>query len=279
MDSVSRESFSAAVVLLNGMMTGGRAVPLAVVADEILSVATMLGRQPRLRRALSDPSRTADDRAGLLGSLVDGKVSEDAATLLRTVVAGRWSSSTELLTATERLGVEAVLASAQSSGAGPAGELAEVEDELFRFGQVVDGDNELAAVLGATSVPVDRRSALAHSLLDGKARAATVRLVDVALEGFGGRNFAASLSRMVELAADRREREIAYVTVAAALTDAEETRLANRLGQLYGRAVEIKVTVDPTVLGGVSVRIGHDLYDGTVLRRLKETRTALSGRG
>jgi F-type H+-transporting ATPase subunit delta len=103
-------------------------------------------------------------------------------------------------------------------------------------------------------------------------------LVDVALEGFGGRNFAASLSRMVELAAERRDRQIAYVTVATPLTDAEETRLAGRLGQLYGRAVEIKVTVDPAVLGGVSVRIGHDLYDGTVLRRLKETRIALAGR-
>jgi F-type H+-transporting ATPase subunit delta len=273
MDSVSRGSFTAAVQRLDGMITGDRPVPLAGVADEILSVAGLLAKQPRLRRALSDPSRPVDDRVGLLGSIIDGKVSEDAATLLRDLVGGRWSSSPELLSATERLGVEALLASAQS-----AGELADVEDELFRFGQVVDGDNELAAVLGATSVPFDRRSALAHALLDGKAREVTVRLVDVALQGFGGRNFAASLSRMVELAAERRDRQIAYVTVAAPLTDAEETRLAGRLGQLYGRAVEIKVTVDPAVLGGVSVRIGHDLYDGTVLRRLKETRIALAGR-
>jgi F-type H+-transporting ATPase subunit delta len=273
MDSGSRESYSAAVERLDGLIPGGAPATLAGIADEILSVAALLAKQPRLRRALSDPSRPADDRAGLLGSIIDGKVSEDAATLLRTLVTGRWSSSTELLSGTERLGVEALLASAQT-----AGELAEVEDELFRFGQVVDGDNELAAVLGATPVPVNQRSALAHSLLDGKARAVTVRLVDVALEGFGGRNFATSLSRMVELAAERRDRQIAYVTVAAPLTDAEESRLAARLGQLYGRAVETKVTVNPAVLGGVSVRIGHDLYDGTVLRRLKETRIALAGR-
>lgn len=273
MDSVSRESYSAAVQRLDGLVAGDRAATLPGVADEILSVALLLGKQPRLRRALSDPSRPAEDRAGLLGSVINDKVSDDAATLLRTLVAGRWSSSAELLTAVERLGVEGVLASAQS-----AGDLAEVEDELFRFGQVVDGNNELAAVLGATSVPVPQRSELAHSLLDGKAKPTTVRLVDVAVEGFGGRNFAASLSRIVELAAERRDRQIAYVTVANPLTDAEESRLAARLGQLYGRAVEIKVTVNPAVLGGVSVRIGHDLYDGTVLRRLNETRTALAGR-
>ena len=47
---------------------------------------------------------------------------------------------------------------------------------------------------------------------------------------------------------------------------------------MYGREVDLKVTVDPAVLGGVSVRIGHDLYDGTVSRRLNQTRAALAGK-
>jgi F-type H+-transporting ATPase subunit delta len=34
--------------------------------------------------------------------------------------------------------------------------------------------------------------------------------------------------------------------------------------------------VDPRVLGGVSVLVGSDLYDGTVLRRLNDTRNALT---
>jgi F-type H+-transporting ATPase subunit delta len=270
-DPVSREAYTAAIERLDGLATSG--LPLAGVADEILAVAAILESQPRFRRALTDPSRTGEERAELLGSIIDGKVSEEAATLLRTLVAGRWSSSIELLNAAERLGVEGLLASAQS-----ASELADVEDELFRFGQIVDGDQELAAVLGASSIPPAQRSALAHSLLEGKARAATVRLVDVALRGFGGRNFANSLTRIVEMAAERRDRQIAYVTVVAPLTDAEETRLASRLARMYGREVEVKVTVDAEILGGVSVRIGHDLYDGTVLRRLIETRTALAGK-
>jgi F-type H+-transporting ATPase subunit delta len=270
-DPVSRQTYTAALERLDGLATGGR--PLADIADEILAVAALLERQPRLRRALTDPSRTAQDRAELLGSVVDGKVSADAGTLLRTLVAGRWSSSVELLNGAERLGVEGLLASAQS-----AGELADVEDELFRFGQIVDGDNELGAVLGAASIPAAQRSMLAQSLLEGKARPATVRLVDVALRGFGGRNFAASLTRIVEMAAERRDRQIAYITVASPLTDAEEARLAQRLTRMYGREVELKVTVNPAILGGVSVRIGHDLYDGTVLRRLTETRTALAGK-
>jgi F-type H+-transporting ATPase subunit delta len=80
-------------------------VPLAGVADEILGVAELLAKQLQLRRRCRTvPS--GEDRANLLGSIVDGRVSEDAASLLRTLAAGRWSSSLELLNATERLGVE-----------------------------------------------------------------------------------------------------------------------------------------------------------------------------
>ena len=121
-----------------------------------------------------------------------------------------------------------------------------------------------------------RRAELVHALLDGRARPVTARLVVLALSGYGGRGFAASLSRLVEAAAERRDRQVAYVTVAAPLSEAEEQRLGSRLTQLYGREVALKITVDPTVLGGVSVQVGNDLYDGTVLRKLQQTRAALA---
>jgi len=268
-----RETYAEASERLDTLATGERPVPLAGIADEILAVADLLARQPRLRRALTDPARPGDDRANLLGELIQGKVSQDGESLLRTLVTGHWSSAAALLDAVERLGVEALLASADS-----AGELAEVEDELFRFGQVVDGDDELAAALANGTVPVAERSGLAHLLLDGKARSATTRLVEVAIRGLGGRGFAASLTRLVELAAARRERQVAYVTVASPLGEDAERRLGERLAAMYGRQVDLKIIVAPEILGGVSVRIGHDLYDGTVLRRITETRAALASR-
>ncbi len=266
----NREAFGPALARLGELARGARPGGLAAVADELLGVATVLESEPRLRRALADPSRPAQDRAALLSAVIDGKVSADAADLLRTLVADRWSSGTDLLTAVERLGVEALLAGAESSG-----ELADVEDELFRFGQIVGGDLRLASALGATSTPAAQRAELAKTLLEGRAKPATVRLVTVALHGFGGRGVAGSLTRLVELAAARRDRQVAYVTVAAPIGEAEIGRLSQRLSQIYGRSVEIKVTVAPEVLGGVSVRVGDDLYDGTVRRRLNETRAAL----
>jgi F-type H+-transporting ATPase subunit delta len=247
------------------------AAQLSTVADEILSVAALLRAQPRLRRALTDPSRTGSQRADLLRSLITGKLSEVAVDTLTTLVAGRFSTSAELLDVTERLGVEALLTSAQK-----AGNLADVEDELFRFGQIVSGNPELAVTLSDPGAPTSRRVKLVEDLLKGKARPVTLRLAEVALEGFGGRSFEGSLTRLVELTAAKRDREVAYVTVAKPLSEADEQALAAKLSDIYGREVSLKMDVDPSVIGGVSVRIGPDLYDGTILRRLNQAKQAFA---
>ncbi|SCL39341.1 ATP synthase F1 subcomplex delta subunit [Micromonospora rhizosphaerae] len=273
MQAASRESYKVAAERLDAYVRGAEPSAVASTADDILSVADLLRREPRLRRALSDPARSGEDRVGLLTGILGGNVGADALDLLAALVSGRWSAPSELLDGTERLGVEALLASADK-----AGELGEVEDELFRFGQVVAGQPGLSNTLSDPIAPAERRAGLARELLAGKARPATIRLVEVALRGFGGRSFTGALTRLVELAADRRDRQVAYVTVAAPLSDEEERRLGARLSAMYGREVSVKQTVDPEVLGGVSVRVGSDLYDGTVLRRLNETRNALAKR-
>ena len=106
--------------------------------------------------------------------------------------------------------------------------------------------------------------------MGGRVADVTLRLIRVALGGFGGRNVAAALTRLVELAAQRQDRHVAYVTVAAPLGPAEEQRLGAALAARYGREVSLKTTVDPRVLGGVRVRVGADLYDGTIARRLAQ---------
>jgi F-type H+-transporting ATPase subunit delta len=266
-----REAYAEAKERLDEFARGAQPDEVAMVADEILGVARLLLREPRLRRALVDASRAADARAELLRGLLSGKVGDEALGIVETLVRGRWSAPSELLEATERIGAEALFAAAER-----ADRLSDVEDELFRFTQIVSGDHALAGALGDTTADEARRTALVHELLDGKANAITIRLAALAVGGFGGRTFEGALTRLIELAAERRDRELAFVTTAVVPTEAEEQRLVDALSRMYGRNISLKVEVRPEVIGGMSVRVGADLYDGTVLRRLAEARQALT---
>lgn len=271
MRRANQEFYAAAAHRLAQYAAGVSPEAVVSVADEILAIAGVLIRHPRLRRALAAQTRSVSDRTGLLRSLLAGQVGADALDLVSALLPGRWSRPGELLDAVEKLGVEALLVSGER-----AGDLATLEDELFRFGRIAAGDVRLATTLGDVAEPVARRAELARDLLSGKVLPLTSRLVEVALEGYGGRGFAGSLTRLVELVAERRERTIAYVTTAVALPSEQENRLCLALTEHYGRKVSLKTEVDPAIIGGVLVRVGADLYDGTVRRRLAVARAAMT---
>jgi F-type H+-transporting ATPase subunit delta len=273
MSTTGRESIEAGRAVLEAAAASASAEQLTECGEQLLDVTRFLVDQPRLRRALSDPARKADDREGLFRGLVADRVDVTAADVAAALVRGRWGSPAELVDGTEQLAVKALLLAAEKDGT-----LANVEDELFRFGRLVDGDAELASALGASGTDPKGRAVLVERLLDGKAETVTVQLAAAACYGIGGRSFHASLAHLVESAAAARDESVAYVTVAKPLDEAGERQLAAKLTLVYGRPVAIKVTVDPAIVGGIRVQVGSDLWDGSVSRRLDEARQALAGR-
>jgi F-type H+-transporting ATPase subunit delta len=272
MHRASRESLKAARDRLQELAHSVDTATLSAVADELEAFAALLGREPTLRRALADPGVAGERRRELLDAVLSGKVSADTLSVLGALVEGRWSSAADLVDAAEILTVDALL-----HGAERQGDLADVEDELFRFSRIVTASPELTGILGDRATGADRRRELVRSLLEGKATPTTVRLVELAAAiGIGGRRFDASLERLVVLTAERRDREVAYVRVAAPMTDEQEARLSSRLAATYGRDISLKVQVDPSIIGGATVRVGDDLYDGSVKRRLETARATLA---
>ena len=74
---------------------------------------------------------------------------------------------------------------------------------------------------------------------------------------------------------NRRNRLIAVVRTAAALTDAQSKRLATVLEKKVGQPIRINVQIDPTILGGVSIKFADELVDGSVVNRLANAGRAL----
>jgi F-type H+-transporting ATPase subunit delta len=152
------------------------------------------------------------------------------------------------------------------------GDLAAVEDELFRFAQALRSDDQLGSTLADQGVPVSRRQQVVEDLLGGKASATTTALVSMVVGAGRATDLPAIVDALVERSAASRNKSVATVRSAIDLTAEQRDRLASAINTRTGRDVEIRVVIDPTVLGGVVTEIGDDIIDGSVRRRLNQLR-------
>ena len=150
------------------------------------------------------------------------------------------------------------------------GPLADIEDDLFRFARTVQSSDDLRMSLSDPKLPIDRRLALIDELLEGKALAASTALISMVVAAGHAGDLAAIVERFVELAAAERERELAEVRSAIPLDTAQTKRLADALSHATGKRDEVKVIVDPSVLGGIVARVGDTVIDGTIRHRLEQ---------
>jgi F-type H+-transporting ATPase subunit delta len=269
--SATRQSNAAARERLEAL-TDNASVDLSALAGDLLAVTALLDRESGLRRLLTDPAQPGEQKAELVNRLLGGKIGADALDLVSGMVRTRWSASRELADATEQLA-----ALAQIIKADRAGELDEVEDELFRFGRVVAGSIELRSALTDQAASAEAKTALVQRLLDGKAKAPTIALITSLVTQPRGRSLEGGLEEFSRLAASRRNRVVALVTTAVPLSDAQKERLSSNLAKLVGRQVHLNIDVDPSVLGGVRVQVGDEVIEGTIAGRLDTARQGLAG--
>jgi F-type H+-transporting ATPase subunit delta len=159
------------------------------------------------------------------------------------------------------------------------GQLEAVEDDLFRFARALEGSDELRSVLTDEAVPASRRLGVVTDLLGNRASPLSAALVSAVVAAGRSRQLPAIADGLVRRAAASRERVLAEVRSAVPLDDDQRTRMAEALGRATGKSVEVKVVIDPEVLGGVVAQVGDTVIDGSVRARLDELRERIGGRG
>lgn len=288
----------AAAVLDEAMSDGS----LGAITDGLQGLRSVLVASEPLRRALTDGSIPADARSALVSDLFSGRVPE-AVTSLVTFSVG-YERPAELPKTVE--GLFELAETRTSEAAAGTGVVAEppvgragalerirgfaervfekvpdqsvvdgIEDELFRLARIMESEAGLRSALASPNAPLPARLAFLADLLEGKVRAESLALVGYVLRCGRGRDIVGALNYLVELAADERGRRVAHVKAAVELDEDERQRLAEALGARMRRPVELRVVVDPSVLGGLDVAVGDTVIDGTVRHRLEQLRDTI----
>jgi len=265
----SRKSLVASRALLDAAVKGADANSASAMSSELFFVAEVLSTNIAVRRALTDPSRNGAAKAAFISDLLGKKIGTLALGLVTELSNLRWSSAKDLVLVVEQLAIEA-----EASAANIAGELDRVEDELFTAATAYAGSSELRKAL--TSDATNAKATLVADILKG-ASGSTVKLVSQMVNAWRGRSIESAFADYQWALAARRNRVIALVRVAAPLSQAQLDRLTTSLTSKVGQPVRINIEIDPSVLGGVSVKFADEMVDGSVSNRLAGAARALAG--
>jgi F-type H+-transporting ATPase subunit delta len=158
--------------------------------------------------------------------------------------------------------------------------LADAEGQGEQFGTVlsqvagaIDNSEELKTTLADASIPVARRQQIVEEVIGGQNR-----VVGSMISMIVGAGRSADLSRIadrvIELGAARKGRVVAEVRSAVPLDNDQQERLAAALLTSTGKEVEVKVVIDPTIMGGLITQIDDQIIDGSVRSRIGQLREA-----
>ena len=267
----SRQSLVAARAKLDAAVKGATADSAAKLSSELFLAAEVLASNVPLRRAFADMSRDAASKETLVKDLFGKTLGSAALTVLTDVATLRWSAGGDIVHVLEQLAIEA-----EGTAANINGELDRVEDELFEISRVIAENFELRKALvgpGSTSA----KSTLVSDVLGKKASESTVRLAAALVTSLRGRSIEAGFADYLSALANRRNRLIANVRVAVAITDTQKVRLAQAIEKQVGQPIRVNIQVDPTLIGGVSVKFADELVDGSISNRLAGAGRALVG--
>lgn len=267
-------------------------------ADELAAVSNLIASSDDLRQTLADPGVGASSRRAVVGDLLSTRVGNPTLRLIQFAIEA--DRATEVVDDLEWL---ATRLNAAADDLQPVGEvvlghkaaeervdgyatalleavsgdaaLTQIEEELFRFMQILDGSEELRTILSSRDVSAEARKRLVEDLLSSKATPTTLRLASYTTQVGRPRDYENLLAFLVDRLALESNKRMAEVRSAVEMDDQQMQDLSAALRRVVGYDVELRVTVDPSILGGFVATIGDTVVDASARHRLELLRDRL----
>jgi F-type H+-transporting ATPase subunit delta len=267
----SRQSLASLRGTLDEKLKGVSSADCTAISHGLFLVLASLNSSIGLRRAFTDPSRDLAAKSALISDLFGKSISSIAKSLLESAASLRWSSPVDVTSAVEQLAIES-----EATAANADGNLDRIQEELFAFATLLGDNADLRSALAIANVEAHFKSELLAAVIGGKVAPSTLRLVTELVNALNGRNIELTLDLYIQTVAARRNRSIAVIRTRSALTAVQSEKLTALLTKQMGQPVQLNVEIDPSVLGGISIRFKDEMIDGTISTRVAEAGRALA---
>jgi len=152
-----------------------------------------------------------------------------------------------------------------------------VESDLGLVSYALETMPSLMEAVRSPLVPRDHKKAVLRDLFADKIHEVTLSFLDLLVEKRREEVVLETEPEYVALADDARGIVKAEVTAAVHLTAEEESRLAAKLSRMTGKRAELSISVDSGIIGGLMVKIGDTVIDGSIRGQLEALRERLLG--
>ena len=172
------------------------------------------------------------------------------------------------------MSVATTYAEALYEAAADADAIGPVASDLAGFAQAVEDSPELRSVLDNPEIDTRAKKGAVSALTDG-ANPVVAHFLQVLLDRGRMNEFPAIVQAFQDRVARAEDRLEVEAVTAVPLPDDLRERIVKRLEEKTGSAVDLTESVDPDIVGGLVLRIGGAVVDGSVRHRIDELREAL----
>jgi F-type H+-transporting ATPase subunit delta len=169
-------------------------------------------------------------------------------------------------------------ASALYQEAEVAGKVDRVDRDVEAVRDSIEASRELAQLFASPIVPSQKKLAVSERLFEGRVDDLVLRLVRLLIEK--GRE--GLIPNVVRAYAQLRDERLglveAGVRTALPLGPDEADALKAALERTTGQKVRLRIEVDPSLIGGIVVRVGDTVYDGSARHHLERLREQFAHR-
>jgi F-type H+-transporting ATPase subunit delta len=237
-------------------------------ALELFAASNALQQSSKLRAALSDPSADQSGKEQLVNAVFGAKLSAESRGLISGLAKLRWSSSRDLPSTLELLGVRVIAKLSES--------IDKLQAELFAIEQLASSGGELELALSSTKATPEQKEKLIMQLVAGKLSEPALALASQGLQSRSYKRYAEVIGQYGVWVAHYAGESVARIRVAKPLSASQLERLEQALNQSYGRKLQLNVELDEAVIGGIHIAVSGEVMDATIQTKLSNARLQLS---